>query len=260
MLFINTRPEDRAQALTRCLEQANFTVLEMPVLELSARSFDQTLKDLYLQLPQAQIIVVVSPKAVEVGMAYLKKSGLSIDALAHIQWIAVGEKTAQALAKWGIESLVPEVETSEGMLTLPIFEHLQPHQKIVFWRGEGGRQFMMQQCREKQFEVLNFVLYERFSPKNTAQIFTSFVAQFAQFELPYWICISSEASWKNWLTLSQAHLTILQSGHYLVLGERLYHVLKDAQETLNIHLEITRIDHLDPDVILQTIEDLKRNL
>ena len=32
MLFVNTRPDDRAQALTECLEQANFTVLALPVL------------------------------------------------------------------------------------------------------------------------------------------------------------------------------------------------------------------------------------
>ena len=99
MLFVNTRPDDRAQALTECLEQANFTVIALPVLELRARPLDQSLKDLYLKLNSTQIIVVVSPKAVEIGLSYLEQSGLSLNDLDHIQWVAVGKKTALALEK-----------------------------------------------------------------------------------------------------------------------------------------------------------------
>lgn len=260
MLFINTRPKDRAKSLTDVLEQADFTVLELPLLELRARSFDPVLHNLYLQLSQTHIIVVVSPTAVEVGMAYLKQSGLSIEDLAHIQWVSVGKSTAQSLSKFGIESHVPEVESSEGMLTLAIFNNLKAAQKIAFWRGEGGRQFMMQQCQEQQFDVLNFVLYERFCPVLTKQIFESFLAHFTRFESPYWVCMSSEASWNNWLEISQKNLAILKNCHYLVLGERLYQLLKETQKSLNIQFQVTRIDHLDPELILQTIGDLKRNL
>jgi uroporphyrinogen-III synthase len=37
--------------------------------------------------------------------------------LKHIQWIAVGQATANRLHEYGIEAHVPDVETSEGMLT-----------------------------------------------------------------------------------------------------------------------------------------------
>ena len=60
---------------------------------------------------------MVSPTAVDVGMQYLAQSGLKIDELKHIQWIAVGQATANRLHDYGIEAHVPEVETSEGCLT-----------------------------------------------------------------------------------------------------------------------------------------------
>lgn len=260
MLFINTRPKARAEALTQCMQQAGYTVLTLPVLELEARSLDATLLAMYQQLPQAQMIVVVSPTAVEVGMDYLQQSGVLLSELKHIQWVAVGQTTAQALNRYGVECWVPEVETSEGMLSLTVFDHLQVHQKIAFWRGEGGRQLMMQHCHQQKFEVLNFILYERFCPASTFQRFESFLPQWETLPAPYWVCISSEASWQNWLTLLQGHLDVLQRCHYLVLGERLYQLLSDHQKRFNLDFKMTRVDQLKPQRILQTIEDLKRGL
>ena len=78
MLFINTRPIDRAQPLTECLRQSGFDVVDLPLLELTPRPYNNILQQLYLQLLSTQIIVVVSPTAVQVGMQYLQQSGLSL--------------------------------------------------------------------------------------------------------------------------------------------------------------------------------------
>ena len=72
---------------------------------------------------------MVSPTAVDVGMQYLAQSGLKIDELKHIQWIAVGQATANRLHDYGIEAHVPEVETSEGMLNLPLL-HCMKNQVV----------------------------------------------------------------------------------------------------------------------------------
>ncbi|MGL5159022.1 MAG: uroporphyrinogen-III synthase, partial [Acinetobacter junii] len=120
MLFINTRPEDRAHSLNQALIQEGIQVESLPLLELVAEPFTADLMQLYDQLKASQVIVVVSPTAVEIGMLYLKNSGIDLDQLKHIQWIAVGQATAAALKTFGIDSLVPDVESSEGMLQLPI--------------------------------------------------------------------------------------------------------------------------------------------
>ena len=115
----------------------------MPLLELLPRAWSHDLERLYQQLVYTQVIVVVIPSAVQFGMAHLLQSGLTVSDLQHIQWIAVGQKTAQALAEYGLDSVVPEVERSEGMLQLPVLQNLASDASIAFWRGEGGRQFMM---------------------------------------------------------------------------------------------------------------------
>lgn len=259
MLFINTRPIDRAQTLTQCLSQAGVEVVNLPLLELTARPYNFELESLYLQLIDTQIIVVVSPTAVEIGMQYLQKVGLSLQQLEHIQWVAVGRKTAQTLNLWGVESHIPEVETSEGMLSLPIFNTHQNLKQVAFWRGEGGRQFMMQQCQDRHIHVLNFVLYERHRPKQTPQLFANFIDCVEQ-PKPYWNCISSEASWRNWLDLTQAHTSIIHDCHYLVLGERLYQLVQHDKKILQSCFNITQISDLEPETILQNIMQLPRTL
>ena len=102
MLFINTRPSDRASSLTQALTETGYQVESLPLLELVAESFSEALQQLYQQLEQVQVIVVVSPTAVEIGMRYLQHAGITLERLAHIQWIAVGKTTAQALAKFNI--------------------------------------------------------------------------------------------------------------------------------------------------------------
>jgi len=72
MLFINTRPQDRASTLTEALVDAGYQVATLPLLELKAEPFSFELQQLYQQLEQTQVIVVVSPTAVEVGMQYLQ--------------------------------------------------------------------------------------------------------------------------------------------------------------------------------------------
>lgn len=260
MLFINTRPIDRAEPLTACLRQSGFTVVDLPLLALKPRPYDSTLATLYSKLLTTQCIVVVSPMAVQVGMQYLQQSGLSLAQIQHIQWIAVGKKTAQCLAEFGIASHVPEVESSEGMLSLPIFNSIENIQKIAFWRGKGGRQFMMQQCQERHIDVLNFVLYERLCPPETQIQFSALLNQINQFEPPYWTCISSEASWRNWLALTEKHPHLVDACHYLVLGERLYQLLMHDKNTTQKCFNITQILTLEPKAILHSIVQLQRKL
>lgn len=263
MLFINTRPIDRAHALTQCLIQAGFDVVNLPLLTLTARPYTAELEQLYLQLSHTQVIVVVSPTAVELGMQYLKKSGLSLSKIKHIQWVAVGRRTAQLLRQWGVESHIPDVETSEGMLSLPIFNTLMNLKQVAFWRGEGGRQFMMQQCQDRHIQVLNFVLYKRTCPRETQQLFSDFIDNLSLSitpPKPYWNCITSEASWRNWLDLAQAHASIVKDCHYLVLGERLYQLLQHDKNVMQKCFNITQISDLEPETILQCIKQLQRKL
>ena len=253
MLFINTRPADRACTLSQALRQQAWSVIELPLLELQACPWSDALAQLYQQLLQAQRIVVVSPTAVHIGMEYLAKSGIHLDQLQHLQWIAVGEKTAQVLAEYGISSAVPEVETSEGMLELPLLKSLAAGSCIAFWRGEGGRQFMMDSLQQAGMQILNFILYQRQCPAASIQQMPALLPQLQQHR-DYWMLISSEASWLNWLRLSQAQKELLNRGRYLVLGDRLEALLMDYQQQHHTCFQLIKLTNLKTETILQQIE------
>lgn len=223
MLLINTRPADRAAALTHALQKQGIAVIALPLLTLSACPLSAKLMAQFQALSSAQVIVVVSPMAVQVGMDYMQQMGLSVQALQHIAWIAVGQTTADALAKYGIKSVIPQVETSEGMLELPVLKQLTTASKIAFWRGEGGRQFMMQQLADAGHQIENMLLYERAYPESSTEIFQQHVPILRQSKQTV-VLVSSEASWLNWLNLtaSQPNLSIAE---YWVLGERLEQIL-----------------------------------
>ena len=258
MLFINTRPQDRAEKLSHALRMAQVPVLDLPLLELVARPWSAALFELYQQLLAAQVIVVVSPTAVQVGMDYLRQAEISLDELQQIQWIAVGETTAQALATYGISAEVPLVETSEGLLQLPMLKSMNAGTCIAFWRGEGGRPFMMDQLKQQGMHILNFILYERRCPLLTQQNLSNILPLLEQ-ERQYAMVVSSEASWLNWIKLMQGQNAIIAKGHYFVLGERLYQVVSDYKKNQFACFNVTRLPDLKTDSILQQIVVVQGN-
>lgn len=248
MLFVNTRPNERAKVLTQALLR-HCNVLELPLLELQAYPLDETMMQDYQQLGCASVIVVVSPTAARLGLAHLMACQISIQALAHIQWVAVGTGTAHVLKKAGISAHIPKIETSEGVLELPILSNT--HVKCVaFWRGKGGRQFMMDRLKEKQVKILNFCLYQRFFPNNSVQILKNNIDKFLNEEKIY-VCISSEASWMNWLKLCQSFPNIDKKCYYLTLGERLTGLVVENQSQ-----QVQKIDNLHPHTIWHTIQEI----
>jgi uroporphyrinogen-III synthase len=252
MLFINTRPEARAKELTLALQDVAVPVIDLPLLELRTRPLSIELKQLYIQLFDASVIVVVSPTAVELGMAYLQQCGINLAELSGIQWISVGEKTAKTLSRYHIDSIVPRLETSEGMLQLPVLNTLVQGAKIAFWRGEGGRQFMMDHLRQQGMQILNFILYERHFPV-LSKIQIEHIRSKLTAAKTYIILMTSEASWLNWLNLIGIHTALLNKGTYLVLGERLFNILDDYKKQHDLHFQVITLENLKTESIRQCV-------
>jgi len=255
MLFINTRPDSRAAELTQALQNKGYQVESLPLLELVAKPFSDSLLQLYQQLRGAQAIVVVSPTAVDVGMQYLKQSSLKLSDLKHIQWIAVGQATANRLHEYGIDAHVPDVETSEGMLSLPILYNMQQTGSVAFWRGEGGRQFMMDTLQQQGIQILNFVLYHRQCPEASYLTFKH-LTQNSNYNLEKWlVLITSEASWKYWLELCLKN-NVQPDCVYLVLGPRLFQLVKKYCDQQQAHFHIIQLENLSPSGMIHHIQAL----
>lgn len=219
--IFNTRPIERAAALSIALRQLGYQVHELPLLALSACDLDAVLEQQFLALGDADIIVVVSPIAAQLGVKYYRQLGLDWKNIQQKQWIAVGEGTQRTLAEYGLSSVCPTIETSEGMLALVELQDCY-HKTIAFWRGIGGRTFMMQQLQQQGCRILNMLLYTRQQPENMDAMQTLT-------HLPAVILISSEASWNNWLKLcaeSSYAQNSLSKNIYLVLGDRVSDIVQ----------------------------------
>jgi len=139
------------------------------------------------------------------------------------------------------------------MLELPLLKSLAAGSCIAFWRGEGGRQFMMDSLQQAGMQILNFILYQRQCPAASIQQMPALLPQLQQHR-DYWMLISSEASWLNWLRLSQAQKELLNQGRYLVLGDRLEALLMDYQQQHHTRFQLIKLTNLKTETILQQIE------
>lgn len=260
MLFINTRPQDRASALSQALVQSSVpvSVLELPLLVLQPVEWSILLEQQFQQMPTVDVIVVVSPTAVELGMRALERVGIKLESLkSTLKWIAVGTATAACLQKYGVESEVPLVETSEGMLSLPSLATLPSASRVAFWRGLGGREFMMNHLQQLGMHVLNCVLYERCCPPKTISDFKK-QKNLINTQRKYSILISSEASWLNWLALLDPQHDF-SVGYYLVLGERLESVLNNYRKQHQLDFKIIQISDLKPVTIENVLARLQES-
>lgn len=134
--IINTRPEQRAAQLTQALEQQGATVFSLPLLETIALELSAVGKECLLNLDRYHSVFVVSPTAAELGLNALADYWPQWPV--GIEWLAVGQSTAQVLRSYFIEPTIPEQETSEGLLQLPQLQQLTQGQRLLVLRGEGG--------------------------------------------------------------------------------------------------------------------------
>ncbi len=246
--IVNTRPTDRAAALTHTLTQAGYAVSCLPLLELVPAPFTAALQQQLAHIEQADIVVVVSPTAVELGLAYLQQLAINPVAL-KCQWIAVGQGTAEVLSRAGIDSVVPRIETSEGMLDLEVFQHAATALNVMFWRGHGGRQLMLQTLQLQQHHTSSINLYSRQLPHQSKLRYQQLLNQ-----RPDVLLISSGASWQHWLELGQQYQPLMPA-YILVLGERVQQIIQ-AYLDKQLKTKVILLQDLQPARILNALQHL----
>lgn len=297
-IVINTRPVERAAPLTQHLQAAGMEVIEMPMLTLQL--LERSAADMALMRQwlagEYQALVIVSPTAAASGLEIwqmLKQQhaatsqdsqdsqddNLSVSAAyrapSHI--IAVGTATAavlqQAPVQIDYQVLQPMIANNEGMLAMPEIEGLQAGDKLLVWRGRGGRRLLVDTLQARGVHIDSIAWYERTLPDKAVLQYqawlSTFMAQKTASEslavpplskpLPKPIVIiSSGSAFENWATVvSQTQVLAADLGidnplqladfGYVVLGERLA-TMVDAQQ-----LEHYRVEDLAPQSILAAI-------
>ncbi|MFZ2843853.1 uroporphyrinogen-III synthase [Psychrobacter sp.] len=303
-VVINTRPVERAAPLTRHLQAAGMSVIDMPMLTLQPRqTTDDDMKLMRHWLAgEYQALVIVSPTAAASGLSiwqlleresqaeraidhqigYIEGEGIqgSFEALAapsHL--IAVGEATAAVLneiksSSTNYEVLQPTIANNEGMLAMPEIESLQAGDKLLVWRGLGGRRLLVDTLQARGVHIDSIAWYERKMPIDAmAQYQEWLVPLLAQQSLQQTISVqplkpivivSSGTAFEHWESIVRAvadqglesisnqDMTViapleLSDFAYVVLGERLANMVAEQQ------LSYWRVEDLAPETILAAI-------
>ncbi len=298
-IVINTRPVERAVPLTQHLQAAGLVVIEMPMLTLQPRlttDLDIALMHQWMA-GEYKALVIVSPTAAASGLAawqsldhkkceYKTKDsngnyaqrfseGLSLPS----PLVAVGEATAAEFSQVRIDTtnyqiLQPETANNEGMLAMPEIDSLQAGDKLLIWRGLGGRRLLVDTLQARGVHIDSIAWYERTMPidamaqyQQWQQDFLTHSTTSSQQPKPI-VVISSAAAFEHWSNIvndeqpktvdkkqntdavtdiAQRLSLTLKDFSYVVLGERLANMVAAQQ------LSYWRVEDLSPDTILSAI-------
>ena len=298
-IVINTRPVERAAPLTQHLQVAGLIVVDMPMLTLRPRQttdLDIALMHQWMA-GEYKALVVVSPTAAASGLVawqslehekrkYKAKDGndnyaqrLSKGLSLPSPLVAVGEATAAEFSQVRIDTtdyqiLQPETANNEGMLAMTEIDSLQAGDKLLIWRGLGGRRLLVDTLQARGVHIDSIAWYERTMPidamaqyQQWQQDFLTHSTTSSQQPKPI-VVISSAAAFEHWSnivnddqskTLEKKQNTdavadieqrlslTLKDFSYVVLGERLANMVAAQQ------LSYWRVEDLSPDTILSAI-------
>ncbi|WP_225735386.1 uroporphyrinogen-III synthase [Psychrobacter sp. FME5] len=291
-IVINTRPVERAAPLTQYLQAAQLTVVEMPMLALQSRP--TTEQDMVLMRQwlagDYKALVIVSPTAAASGLAVWQaliseqSAQDSIDSHRYTETkevkapshlIAVGEATAAVLNDAKIQPASyqvrqPKVANNEGMLAMPEIESLQAGDKLLVWRGLGGRRLLVDTLQARGVHIDSIAWYERTMPVDAMAQYQQWLQGFLTQDIapskqskPI-VVVSSGTAFEHWESvvktvaeqaleknldsdmLSSVALKLTDFA-YVVLGERLANIVAEQQ------LSYWRVEDLAPETILAAI-------
>lgn len=276
-IIINTRPVERAAPLTQHLQALGYSVAAIPMLALEPQPVSATdIKLMHQWLAGGyQALVVVSPTAAASGLAVWQKleRQTQIDSNSKLlttvikmpsALIAVGEATAAVLQEANYQVLQPTIANNEGMLAMAEIKSLQAGDKLLVWRGLGGRRLLVDTLQARGVHIDSIAWYERTLPEQAYANYKRWLKQFSQLSTTInrpkpVVIISSGTAFEHWIkVVSQAqssfselhnNITLLSLADfaYVVLGVRLAEMVAEQQ------LDYWRVEDLDPKTIAAVI-------
>jgi uroporphyrinogen-III synthase len=188
-LIVITRPDAQAAPWAEQLQALGFNCARVNLLDIMAVSDAEkirAIKNRILDVDLYQKIIFVSQNAVEFGMGWLEDYWPQMPI--GIDFFAVGATTANKLASYGVAVQDLAASAGGGMTSEDLLsaEHLQrvEGEKILIFRGCGGRGHLADELRKRGAKVDYCELYERVlpaaAPAQLLQLITDTEASSAQ--------------------------------------------------------------------------------
>lgn len=165
------RPQATSASLCRIIEQHGGRCYAVPTMQIdpvATKSEQEAIKAKVLDLDHYQKVIFISQNAVQYGVEYLDQywPQLPVDT----RFFAIGEATARAAQNSGLmdTQFAIGAMTSETLLALPELARVEG-QKVLIFRGIGGRETLANTLRERGAAVDYCELYHRICPADLAQ-------------------------------------------------------------------------------------------
>jgi uroporphyrinogen-III synthase len=153
------RPLRQADQFIELLERAGNQVCHIPVMAIEPVVDGQSIKNLILEVDNFDKAICVSGNAAELAVEWLDRYWPMQPV--GIEYFAIGQQTADILGAADIVALSPSGrQNSEALLALPELQDLGDQRVIVF-RGRGGREILGDTLIERGARVDYCELYER---------------------------------------------------------------------------------------------------
>lgn len=160
MNIVVTRPHDQAQGLAANLLTLGAHPVMLPLLEIAPAADQSALQAFVQRAADYQLLIFISPNAVNYGMAALRH-------IPHrVRVAAVGAGTARALRKYQVEQVIVPGERfdSEGLLAVSALQQVTDW-RIAILRGDGGRELLGNTLAARGAQVEYVTCYQRRKPE-----------------------------------------------------------------------------------------------
>jgi uroporphyrinogen-III synthase len=201
-----TRPLDQAQPLAELIRQNGGTPILFPLLAITALDDYAACDAAIALLGTANWAIFISSNAVQNGMTRVLRHYPVLPENLH--FAAIGPDTAAALQQFGISHvLIPQGRyDSESLLALPQLQQLEG-QRIVIFRGVGGRELLAKILAERGAEVVLAECYRRSNPQTHAGELT----RLWQNKQVHAVVVTSSEAMRNLLAIGDASNWLEQS-------------------------------------------------
>lgn len=158
-----TRPAHQAEHMANLIRQAGAEPILFPALEIVDLPDLQPLQRLIERLDEFDLAIFISPNAVNKALNLIRVRG---HLPAKLRIAAIGKGSAKVLALFGVKKVISPQQRfdSEALLALPELREVE-HQRIVIFRGDGGRELLGDTLTERGAQVEYAECYRRQKPQ-----------------------------------------------------------------------------------------------
>lgn len=158
-----TRPAHQAEHLANLIRQAGAEPILFPALEIVDLPDLQPLQKLIERLDEYDLAIFISPNAVNKAMNLIRAKGhLPV----KLRIAAIGKGSAKVLTLFGVKSVITPQQSfdSEALLDMPALRDVTD-QRIVIFRGDGGRELLGDTLTTRGAQVEYAECYRRQKPQ-----------------------------------------------------------------------------------------------